>query len=123
MSYWIIKGPEDSSNYLCDYRPDIACPQWSGPLARAYKFTSRQAASSFYDQMRKSYSLGVPRFVHVTTRLDRKATLAGLRAENERLRMVIQIGGAMYRAERACMGFPGGLESAELPPADPGAKA
>jgi hypothetical protein len=116
VSYWIIKGPEDSSNYLCDYRPDIACPQWSGSLARAYKFTSRQAATDFYAEMRKSYSLGEPRFVHVSTRLDRKAKLATLRAENERLRMVIKIGGAMYRAERACMEIPGGIDPA--PPQD-----
>lgn len=31
-----------------------------------------------------------------------------LRAENERLRMVIRTGGAMYRAERATMGIPAG---------------
>lgn len=35
---------------------------------------------------------------------------AKLAAERDRLREVIRTGGAMYRAERACMGIPGGID-------------
>ncbi len=120
MSYFVIMGPDDSRNFLCDYRPNIECPQWSGPINRAYKFPTRAGAEAFRQLVRKPWDLGMMRIVRVTTKADRRVERATLRAENERLRMVIQIGGAMYRAERASMGIPG-LDSYTdpKPPAPP----
>lgn len=113
--YYVLMGPDDSRNHLCDYRPDVTCPQWYRDLRRAYKFTSPEEAIKFRASVSPRWDLGKIRVVRITTRADRRARLAALIAENERLRTVIRTGGAMYRAERACMGIAGGIDAYEPP--------
>lgn len=113
--YFVLMGPDDSRNHLCDYRPNITCPQWYRDIRRAYKFPTPEAAAEFRASVSPRWDLGKIRIVRITTRADRRAERAALKAENERLRDVIKTGGAMYRAERARMGIPGGIDAYESP--------
>lgn len=62
MSKVVIKLKE-SSNYLCDYRPGVECPQWYPDYARAWKFDTVAEARAFWEEKRRSYELGTAHFV------------------------------------------------------------
>lgn len=89
MSYYVIKGPWSSRNYLCSV-PGHACPQWIDGRegrSKAYRFPDEDSAWKWLQLViRKHEDFDLARVVRVNTLRDWKAERAMLRSENEALR-------------------------------------
>ncbi len=82
MSYFVIKGPYDCGQYLCDYRPVHTCPQWHHDRNRAFKFTTAAEARTFAASLPGEH-VGCgdwgTRVVRVVSKKERHAERAALR--------------------------------------------
>lgn len=86
MSYYVIKGPRDADNYLT-WRPGFSCPQWWYKREEAKRFPDSESAWKYLALIQEKHGGEyVARVVRVSTTRDRRAEIAQLRAEVERLR-------------------------------------
>lgn len=83
MSYFVLKGPDDCGQYLCDYRPVHTCPQWHYDRNRAFKFASAAEARAFATKLPTEH-VGCgdwgTRAVRVVSKAERQAERKALRA-------------------------------------------
>lgn len=83
MSYFVIKGPRDGSQYLCSMSKH-ECPQWWHVRAEATKFPDEASAWRYLELVQDKFQGSgsyVGRVVRVNTPADRRAELERLRAE------------------------------------------
>lgn len=104
MSYFVIKGPFDSNNYLCSI-PEHDTPQWYGKQ-QAIRFPDADSAWKFMsiwvERDRSAIRLG--RIVRVQTVRDWKAERAQLRACNDQLRLHLELKEMVIKSLQARLG-------------------
>lgn len=87
MSYYIIKGPAENTQYLCAL-PGYDCPQWSS-RKDARRFPDAESAWKWLDAVqRQNPSAWLQgRVVRVNTMRDKNAEIGRLRAWCDELRI------------------------------------
>lgn len=102
MTTYVIKGPQNSSNYLCTL-PAYATPQWHA-LQGADRFPDAESAWNYIAHLVEKHGTSyVARVVRLNTVHDWRAERARLLAEVDRLREVKHTSGRLANTRDAQM--------------------
>lgn len=89
--YYVIKGPADCGQYLCDMAGH-ACPQWWHDRGAGLSFKTAEDAWRHLEEVQRAHrddGTYTGRVVRVWTTLDQRARLAQYRADNAQLRATV----------------------------------